>query len=323
MKNYILEIMKKLTSRDNIAKIICVLLAVVLWFYIRNTNIGEMNFKIPITFVNLSETLVKSKVSDKYVTATLNGTKDNLKNINVKSIKAVVNLEQPEAGVHKSYPIDLVRDEIPENIDLNLSVKDVKLTIERKIAKRVKVRANIADRIPKGFLVGKITIVPDSVNITGPESILKNITFLQTEKVLLPKASGKIVKDAAINYKDFPDIKLDPSKVRLIIPVIESANSAEFTKKIIFKNINDKYDYILKQETVSVYLQSANPDIEPSDTDVEVFIDVGSQSLDKLLPEGSENYIENYYTVDATIKKDGIKLISVFPDVIPVRIFLK
>ena len=323
MKNYILQIIKFIASRDNVAKIVCIFLAVVLWFYIRNTNIGEVNFKIPVTFVNLSETLVKSRISDKYVSATLKGTKDNLKNVNIKSIKAIVDLGQPEIGINKSYPIDLIKDEVPENIDLNLSIKDVKLLVERKIVKRVKIRANIDPQIPKGFIVGKAMIIPDSVNVTGPESLLKSINFLRTEKVSIPKATGKIIKDAAINYKDNADIKIEPSKVRLIIPVVESVNSAEFTKKIILKNINYKYNYVLKQDEVLVYLESDNPNIEPSEDDIEVFIDLSSQVLADLTQESNGNYIENYYTVDTIIKNDQIRLISVFPDIISVRISLE
>ncbi len=305
------------------AKIVCVFLAIILWLYISKTNKGELEYKIPITFINLPETLVKSKISNKYVTATLTGKKDNLKNINIKSIKAVVNLEKPEIGINKSYSIDLIKDEIPENIDLNLSIKDVSLVVERKITKKVIVKANIVDKVLNGYVLGRIVIIPESINISGPESLLKTIDFVQTEKISIAKASGRIIKDAAIENKDIPDVNIDTLKVRVIIPVVESVNSAEFKKKVILKNINNNYNYILSPEEVSVYLQSDKPNIEPSEQDVEVFIDIGSLDLDELLKEGNENYIEKYYSVDSMTIKDGVKVISIFPDIISVKILLK
>jgi hypothetical protein len=323
MRNYLLEIKKIFSARDNVAKVVCVLLAVILWAYISSTNIGEVKFKIPITFINLPETLIKSKISNKYVTATLTGRKDNLKNINIKSIKAVVNLDQPEIGINKIYPIDLIKDEIPENIDLNLSIKDVNLIIERKITKKVKVRANIVDKVLNGYVLGRIVIIPESVNISGPESLLKTIDIVQTEKVSISQASGRIIKDVAIDNKYIPDINIDTLKVRVIIPIVESVNSAEFRKKVVLRNINNTYNYILSQEEVSVYLQSDNPNIVPSEEDVDVFIDIGSLILDELLREVNENYIEKYYSIDAVVKKDGLKVVSIFPDIISVKILLK
>jgi YbbR domain-containing protein len=323
MKKYLLEIKRIFSARDNVAKIVCVFLSIILWLYISSTNAGELKFKIPVTFINLPETLVKLKISNKYVTATLSGKKDNLKNINIKSIKAIVNLEQPEIGINKNYPIDLVRDEIPENIELNLSIKDVSLVIEKKISKKVKVRANIVDRPMNGYVLGRIVIIPESIKISGPESVLKSLDIVQTEKISIAKASGRIIKDIAIDSKDIPDINVDTPKVRVIIPVVESVNLIEFKKKVFLKNINDNYNYILGQEEVFVYLQSDNPRIEITEEDVDLFIDIGPLDVETFLKEGNENYIEKYYTVDSIIKKDGVKVVSIFPEIISVKISVK
>jgi hypothetical protein len=323
MKKYLLEIKRIFSARDNVAKVVCFLLSIILWLYITSTNIGEVKFKIPITFINLPETLVKLKISNKYVTATLSGKKDNLKNINIKSIKAVVNLEQPEIGLNKNYPIDLVRDEIPENIELILSIKDVSLVVEKKISKKVKVKANIIDRPVNGHVLGRIVIIPESIKINGPESLLKSIDLVQTEKISIAKASGRIIKDVAIDSKDIPDINVDTPKVRVIIPVVESVNLIEFKKKIILKNINDNYNYNLSLEEVSVYLQSDNPNIDFSEEDVDVFVDIGSLDMETFLKEGNENYVEKYYSVDSAIRKDGVKVVSIFPEIISVKISVK
>ncbi|MBN2402859.1 MAG: hypothetical protein JXN64_10725 [Spirochaetes bacterium] len=323
MKNYILIIKNILKAKNIAAKIICVLLAVLLWAYIGSTNIGEVKFKIPITFTNLPETLVMLKISNKYVSATLTGRKDNLKNVNVKSIKAVVDLDQPEIGINKSYPIELVKDEVPENIEINLSVKNVSLIVDRNVTKRVKVKANIIDKVQDGYVLGRVMIIPESINISGPESLIKSINFMQTEKLSITKATGRIIKDAGIYNNDFPDVRTDISKVRVIIPVIETSNSTEFKKKIILKNTNIDYNYIVSQEEVSVYLKSDKPDIEPSGDDVDIFIDIGSLNADELLSKGKENHIEKYYTLEAVVKRDGLKVVSIFPDMVSVKAVVK
>lgn len=313
------EIKKILSTKDIIPKIICVLLSVILWAIISSTNIGEIKFKIPITFSNLPETLIASRISARFVTVTLSGKKDNLKNVNVKSIKAVVDLGQPDIGVNKSYPVEIVKEEIPENIDLEISIKDVTLVAERKIFKKIKVKANIADNVKSGYVLGRIQIFPESINISGPESLVRNIDIIQTDRIPIANKTIKIIRDVLIDTKDIPDITTDISKVRVTIPIIEAVNLSEYKKKIILKNTNERYKYILSQEEVSVYLQSDNPNIKPSADDLDIFVDLGTIDLDDFFKAGNENYIEKYFYVDAIIKKDGVKVISILPDVISIK----
>jgi hypothetical protein len=313
------EIKKILSTKDIIPKIVCVLLSVILWAIISSTNIGEIKFKIPITFSNLPETLIASRISARFVTVTLSGKKDNLKNVNVKSIKAMVDLGQPEIGLNKSYPVEIVKEEIPENIDLHISIKDVNLVAERKILKKVKIKANIGDNVKSGYVLGRIQIFPESINISGPESLVRNIDIIQTDRIPIANKTIKIIRDVLIDTKDIPDITTDISKVRVTIPIIEAVNLSEYKKKIILKNTNERYKYILSQEEVSVYLQSDNPNIKPSADDLDIFVDLGTIDLVDFFKAGNENYIEKYFYVDAIIKKDGVKVISILPDVISIK----
>ncbi|MFH0976421.1 MAG: CdaR family protein [Spirochaetota bacterium] len=323
MKDHFPGLKKLFSTKDIAAKIICILLSIILWAYLSSTDIGEIKYKIPISFVNLPVTLVKSRISDKYITATLTGRKDSLKNINIKSLKAVVNLGQPEIGLNKSYPVEVVREEIPENIDLVLSAKEVSLVVERKIYKKVKVKVNIIDKVIGGYIIGKIMVIPDSINISGPESVIKRIDFVRTDRISVANASVKLIKDVAISDKDLPDITAETSKVRVIIPIIESANLFEFRKIILLKNMNDKYNYIPSQEDVSVYLQSDVPNMEPAEEDVDVFADVITEDLDAFFHDGNENFIEKNCSIEVVTKKAGIKIVSILPDVISIKIMEK
>ncbi len=323
MKKGFPEIRKILSTGDIVAKVICVVLSVILWAYISNTNIGEIKFKIPIIFTNLPDTLVKTKMSSRYVTITLTGRKDTLKNVNVKSIKALVNLEQPEINVSKNYPIEVIRDEIPDNIELKLSNREVALFIERKISKKVSVKINIIDKVPEGYVLGKIRVIPDSVTLSGPESLLRDIDHVQTKAVSIANNTGRINREVFIDNSNLEGVNLDISRVRVIIPVIESANLFKFTKSIVIKNKNDRFNYILSQEEATVYLQASGSDIIPTEDDFELFIDIASSGNENLFTEENQDFIEKNFTIEVEIKKEGVKLISIFPDVVSVKILKK
>jgi YbbR domain-containing protein len=320
MKRHFPDIKKIISIKNLAVKIICVLLSVILWKYINNINISEIKFKIPITFINLPEALVSSDISDKYVTITLSGRKDNIKNINAKSIKAIVNLGNPDIDINQKYPVEINSEEIPENVDMNLSIKEVSLKVEKKIIKKVFIKAKIVNKIKNGFVLGRIKIFPESVNISGPESSVRNIDFLQTEKITVNNSRIKIIEKEILIDNQNPDIDTDVKKVKVIIPVIESSGLAEFKKKIIIRYNNDKYTYTLSQQEVSVYLRSERADVQPAEGDTDVFIDIDSTGLDEFLIEGSNHYIEKIFPVNAVVKKEGIKAVSISPDIVSVKI---
>ncbi len=315
------EIKKLISIKDLAAKIICVVLAIILWAIIRSTSSSEIKFKIPITFVNLPEILIKSEISDKYVTITLSGRKDNIKNVNAKSIKAIVNLDNPGIDISRKYPIEISREEIPENIDIKPSIKEVALKVERKISKKVIIKANIVNKIKNGYVLGRIKIFPETINISGPESLVKNIEFMQTEKITVMNARTKTIeKDILIDNKNTPDIDTEIKRVRVIIPVIDSSNLAEYKKKIILKYNSDRYNYTLSQQEVSVYLRPDKPDIKPSEDGVDVFVDIDLTGIDDFFTDGSQKYIEKIFTVNAVVKKEGVKAVIIFPDNVSVKI---
>ncbi|MBN2038542.1 MAG: hypothetical protein JW864_00775 [Spirochaetes bacterium] len=319
MKKTFPEITRLLSVNDLIAKIVCVLLAVLLWVYISNTNIGETQFKIPVNFTELPETLIKSKVSHRYVTITLTGKKDLLKNINIKNIKAVVNLDQPKIGKN-NYPVEINKDELPENIEVNFSQKQIAVTVERKISKSVKVKINLVDKVSDGYMLGRIRIIPDTVLITGPESILTDIDFVKTVDISIADKKGRIIKEVPIDRSGLKGIYLNAAEVKVIIPVIESANLFKFEKKITIKNKNEKYQYILSNEEINVFIQSENAEIEPYLEDFDAFIDFSKINIDDMFKGTNKDYVEKNFTVDIALKKTGMRIISIVPDVITVKI---
>lgn len=319
MKKILPEIKKILSAKDLVAKIVCVLLAIILWAYISNTNIGETQVKIPVTFTELPDTLIRSKISSRYITVTLAGRKDILKNINIKSIKSRVDLSQPKIGKY-DYPVEINKDELPENIDVKLSRKVISVTIERKFFKKVKVKTDIADKVKEGYMLGRIRVIPDTVVLSGAESIVANIDFIKTVNISIANLTGRIIKEVPIDRSELSGINTDISKVKVIIPIIESANLFKFEKEIIIKNTNENYKYILSHELVNVYLQSENTEVKPFNEDIQAFIDIGKVNIEELFNATNKDYIEKNFTVEVAVRKTGIKVISLVPDVITVKI---
>lgn len=322
MKKTLPEIKKIISTRDIVPKSICLILSIILWAYISNTKLGEVTFsRIPIRFQNLPSSLVISKIQHDYINVTLTGRKDYLKNVNIKNINAFVNLEDPSIGVDKSYPIEVIKQEIPEGIDLILSTKDIRLTVERKKYKKVRIVPKILD-IKEGYILGNIDIDPEYIRISGPESFITNIRSMQTQAISIGDKPGKIVKEVSIST-DIQGVEMEKNSVKVIIPVFNLVDLYKFEKKIGIRNTREEYEYILSTEYVSIYLNAEKEELKPSEKDIEVFIDIGSANIKEFFDNENKDSIEMEYQINVRLKKEGINIISIKPDKTSLKIIKK
>ncbi len=320
MKRLKPEIKRFISTKDIIPKAVCLLLSVLLWTYINSTKVGDVKFRIPIEFKNISEELVISEVKSKYITVSLTGRKDILKSINVKSINAFVNLGNPVVGISKRYPIKVIKHGLPESIELNLSSKDIAVTVDRKMTKVVKIEPNILEKIRDGYVLGYVKIIPQYITINGPESYVKNVDLIKTNMISIGDETGRIEREVFLDKNGLSNIDLDINKVRLIISIIEDTNLYKVEKKIEIKNSIEGYKYILSKQYVKIYLRSGDEDIKPSKEDVMAFIDIASINIMDLLDEAESDYIEKDYLINVDSKQEGVNVITVLPDTISVKI---
>ncbi len=320
MRRLIPEIKKMLSTRDLLPKIVCLLLSVMLWVYINSTKVGDVKFRIPIEFKNISKELIISEVQSRYITVTLTGRKDVIKNVNLKNISAFVNIENPAIGISRRYPIKVIKHGIPENIDLTLSLRDINLTVEKKIKKRVKVEPDILKKVREGYVIGYVKVDPQYVIIDGPESIVKSVNIVRTAMVSVGNDIGRIEKDVAIDKSNLPNVDINISNVKVIIPVVESTNLYKFEMKIEIKNPVEGLDYVLNKQSVKIYLRSEEEDFEPSKEDIAAYIDVSTIDMDDLAEIGDKKSLDKDYLVNIELKQEGMEVVTVLPGMISVKI---
>lgn len=309
------------SAKDIVPKLVCLLLAAILWAIIHNTNISEVHYKIPVKYTNLPQSLVLSKPQIKYITVKLTGSEEDLKHVNIKDINASVKLDNPSIGIARKYPIELINNNIPENVDISLSADGLYLTVENNISKKVEVKPFILDNIKNGFVIGDVRVIPDTITITGPESTLKKIDTIKTSVIAVGKKTGRLVKEAGL--ETIPGVITDINSVKVVIPVIQAENLFKVTKTIITGNAHDDYKYELEQTSVNVYLQSENSSYKPSADDVEVFIDLTAADIEKNIKKEGKSFFKQVFPVNANLKNKSVRVISVMPDTIAVKITLK
>ncbi|MBQ8250211.1 MAG: hypothetical protein IJY93_10105 [Clostridia bacterium] len=233
--------------QNAVAKVLCVLAAVVLWFYAVSTDtaIIDKSFTgIPVDIRNLDvlDSELGLSVISGYgytVDLTLSGMKPDVNSLSIDDITAYVDAGSvTEAGeyslqIHVSVPSGITID--------GQSANYVELYIDKRSAVSVPVVVDPIYSIEATYKLGELEPSFETVNVTGPEEELEKIdcAMVTLELGRISKsltATGKLVLvDKSGTPISNPYVKLQTSEVSVKIPV--------YTEKEVPLTVGYKHGY--------------------------------------------------------------------------------
>lgn len=256
MKTYLEIIRRIIREKDIIPKLISILLAVGFWAYISSIETGTLRFKVPLTYKNLDQNLSVSKVSYKTILVEVRGSREELKNASIKNIKLFVDLSNAEPGVYKSYKVEEQKGEIPEGFDVELDPPEVKILVEKKIFKNVRIVPRYSGNVQKGFVMGRPRVSPEYVRIGGPPDEVGNITAVYTENISVDDRNATVKEVVKLDRIGEDEIDYGISRVSVTVPVLAYSDIYVVEVPVFVKNRKKGYRYILKDENVKLSLVS-------------------------------------------------------------------
>jgi YbbR domain-containing protein len=253
MKRYIEKVLKIIENKNLIPKLGSIILAVILWAYISSSKSGDVRFKLPVTFTGLEENLVISKLSHKVVVVEVQGNKDDLKNISSKNIKLMVDLSKVEPGEYKPYTIQYQKIDVTDDFKIELYPEEVKVLIEKKVSRNVKVIPKFTGNPEKGFMTGKPKVYPDAVKITGPRSVINSIGVLYTEEIPVDNRNAPFKNDFKIMKTAIEDgLEFSISKVNVAVPVQSYSGTITYEIPVAIRNKKKGFNYLLITDRVRI-----------------------------------------------------------------------
>ncbi len=320
MKQYVDKFFEIAKKNKMVPKLVSILLAVILWAYISSTKSGDIKFKIPVSFRNLDNGLVVSKISQSNVIIKIYGKTEELKNTQVKNIRAFIDLRRAEAGKYRSYRVEYTKNEVPEGIDVDLNPEEVKVLVEKKVTKNIRIIPKYSGNAAQGYLIGKIKVVPDTVQVTGPESLLSDIAYIPTREISIDDRTETVREVVGLEAVEKDDLNYSLSKVRVVIPVISYSQIKTVEMPVELKNPGKGYRYSSEIENVKVHIMiSDGRSID--DRGYSAYIDLSRTTIGPGDFTGSGEIKRDMTVfVKGGTSADSDDVISVTPDKIPVLI---
>lgn len=255
---------KESRNEKLIAKILCVLAAIILWFYVvmTDTTTDEKVFSgISVDIRGrdrIEDTLGLTIISgyDLTVDVTVKGPRADINRLTVDDVKAYIDMKTVDGAGEYTLPI---RTSLPNGITAgSLSANYMTVYVDKRTTISVPVKIVTSQVIEADFTMGTPEPSIETVNVSGPEEVLRMIdhaeasfdlgrvskTLISTGKLTLVDANGNEIND--------PYVRLQTSEVTVRFPVY------------IYR------DFDLKVDTKYGYYDSTNSRITISPASIQV-----------------------------------------------------
>lgn len=228
-----------------------------LWVFISLSNEYFYTMHFPVEFTDLPEGYAISNISEEVVNISLKGIGWQLAQITFgRNPKFSI----PVQGEPGRQTISL-RNAIDYNTWLSTAVEindyspsSLQFNLEKVKTKTVPVRLNIDTEFSEGYgLVSQVEFEPDSVTVSGPESIVNSIDSVTTINKVYEDVNHRILQD--IELEKIEMVEYNRNRVRVILDVQKIVDKEFEGVEIEVLNIPPSKDLTLIPSKVSIILR--------------------------------------------------------------------
>jgi YbbR domain-containing protein len=200
-------------------KVLAIALASVLWLTVAGEHVVERSLRVPLAVRNLPTTLEIVGDLPAAVDVRVRGSSAQLSRLDTGEVVAMVDLTGARPG---SRLFHLRTDEVrvPYGIDVaQVMPPSLSLSIEKSVQRTVPiVPATDGDPAP-GFVVGRISAEPSTVQIIGPESHVREVAEATTEPVEIDGRSERVRDVVAVGVTDSSVRLAEPLSATVVVEI--------------------------------------------------------------------------------------------------------
>ena len=311
----------RIIRHDFWRKLIALSLALISYFFIQFKIGDENHFKsIPVK-INLPPKLINLDQQIPRVTVTLRGSKSKLNKFSNSDIRIVANVEEKKFTAGMPYNLKLTPDDVTVPFGFTvtkIAPSELVLNLEEVIQKKVSVKPVFdAKQLPNDYIVGKITVIPPEVWISGASSLIKNIESVDTEAIPLQNQTESFEYSAKLQSSSNYKLTLKQVTVKVEILKYLDTRTINTVPIKVLRPSNESSD--VKVELLS------SPNVDVTINGPQSKVNIIKPAMLKPYIDISDLEVPGKYTitVGCYIGIDGVKLVSLFPKQVTVKLSRK
>lgn len=319
--------MKNKLTRNWGLKIASFLSAALLWLVVTNINDPIMTYRVtdvPISIKNANLITERGQVyevldgTDTLDVVTVSAPRSIIDSLDKSNIVAVADINDLTSV--DTVPIKLSTNKYNEKLDsIRGNIDSVRLSIEEKQTKSLPLKSVTTGEVREGYLVGTVSTDQNLIRISGPKSVISQVSRAQAE-VDISGFANNISTDSDVRLYDedgaeimASNIEKSISKVRVSVEILERktlplncevtgtpADGYQFTGEVSFsrENVTVAAKSKVLDSIEAIEIPAGVLDVTGASEDVTVLADIT-----KYLPDGVSLAEDNFMgRVNATAR---------------------
>lgn len=203
-------------------KIVALLFAIFLWFYVTAQIEGTETIEVPLEIVNMPESLVVVNDVPRTVEVTMRGARSDLLKARLfGKTRLTVDLAGAQ-GRHLSVPLSKGMISLPEGVrqeDVSIrSPRSLSIELEARVSRSLPVEAVFRGTLPAGMmLVGRPAITPERVIARGPAGAMSALAAARTDPIELGGRRGRFSSETAL--REVGGVEFEPRTVLVEVAI--------------------------------------------------------------------------------------------------------
>jgi hypothetical protein len=243
-KDFFLALIERIFLRDWGTKLIALGITLAIWFGVTGQSITRRIRNVHVNYLQSNEMQITNEPIHE-VEITITGDKQKIDRLKEEDLVISADLSVIQAGdkIVQLSP-ETVSLDLPSGVKLNeVQPNKIAIKLEKILEREIDVKADFEDTLPDGFEVYAKTVEPLRVRVRGPESIVKSLESISTEKISLENRKADFVAKQI-------GLSLANSKVTILDSIVDV--SVKIGEKRIEKTflVETKYDNEVKRFSV-------------------------------------------------------------------------
>lgn len=207
-------------------KLLALASAVLLWYSVAHEPTVEMIFNVPVEFHNMPENLAVSAETVPTAHVRLRGPDRILRALEPPDIHPVIDVAElrREVSGERIYQLGADNVSVPADVEvIEVQPSFFRLAFDRRTRREVPVQARVVGELPTGYRIERITVVPDKIDIIGPEQRVNAIRTALTEVV---DTTGITQRAAFVTKAYVPDPQVQLAHPTPVTVIVEPTRAA-------------------------------------------------------------------------------------------------
>jgi YbbR domain-containing protein len=218
-------------------KFLSICIATLLWLVVAGDRIVERALRVPIEYQNLPQGLEIVGDPLEAVDVRLRGSSGTLGRLGPSDTSAVIDLRNARPG-RRLFHLTAAQLHVPYGIEvMQVGPATLPIEFENSAVRVLQVRPSIEGHPAPGYEVVKIASDPATVEVIGPESVLRRLDEAMTEPVAVANETRPVTEVVTIGVAD-PAVRLRTPQTATVTVAIAPGSTTRGFPDVLVRVVN-------------------------------------------------------------------------------------